>query len=67
MENSKRGEKRFHCGHCGEKISKSLYFEHKRLYYSSHSNTWDEVQVTKREEPFEDFTFSDSEPEGQHL
>lgn len=33
-------EKRFHCGHCGEKISKTLYYQHKKLYYSSSTNTW---------------------------
>ena len=51
------GEKRFHCDHCGEKISRSLYFEHKKLYYSSTSNTWKKELFPKRTEQFEDFIF----------
>lgn len=54
-------EKRFHCDHCGEKISKSLYFEHKKLYYSRTSNTWDKISAPSPEigESYEDFSFPD--------
>lgn len=56
------GEKRFHCDHCGEKISRSLYFEHKRLFYSSVSNTWDKESLpVDKKEPIQDFSFSDNE------
>ncbi len=47
-------EKRFHCEHCNEKISKTLYYQHSttstnilpaqtaviQLYYSSAANSW---------------------------
>lgn len=58
------GEKRFHCEHCGEKISRSLYFEHKRLYYSSTSGTWKKELFTANaaaEQQFEDFVFPEHE------
>lgn len=55
------GEKRFHCDHCGEKISKSLYYEHKKIYYSPTSKTWDNDLVLSPQigELYEDFSFSD--------
>ena len=38
----KKSEKRrlYRCGHCDELISKTLYFQHKRLYYSVHNRQW---------------------------
>jgi hypothetical protein len=67
-------EKRFHCGHCGEKISKTLYYQHKKLYYSSSTNSWssdndrvpsslrdirdEQAMVTSQE--VDEFNFSDS-------
>ena len=57
-------DKRFHCQHCNEKISNTLYYQHKRRYYS---NTWQEDdQFSKLEGPEscrleEDFVFSDHE------
>ena len=32
--------KRFYCGHCDEKISKTLYYQHKRIYYNSKTHKW---------------------------
>ena len=52
------------CCHCNEKVSKTLYFRHKRLYYSSEEQRWqtrslkDETMIINAEE---DFTFCDSE------
>ena len=76
-------EKRFHCGHCGEKISKTLHFQHKRLYYSSSTRSWssdrykDEcvpssLQVhdsmdTTTSQEVDEFSFSDSEREAGRL
>lgn len=56
--------KRFHCQHCNEKISKTLYFEHKKLYYSVATREWQ--CVTQRSDPDgededNDFCFSDAE------
>ena len=64
-------EKRFHCGHCGEKVSKTLYYQHKRLYYSSAFNTWrsaDDSGVNRGHETHgrsraDEFSFSDNEEE----
>jgi len=64
-------EKRFHCGHCGEKVSKTLYYQHKRLYYSSATNSWSRSAYHDHpgEPPSsgqvegEEFTFSESEEE----
>lgn len=32
--------KRYYCGHCEEKISKTLYFKHKKLYYDAVTKEW---------------------------
>lgn len=59
-------KKRFHCDHCGEKISKSLYFDHKRLYYSPASNTWKKITKGDMESQiFQDFDFADSSYEAE--
>ena len=68
-------DKRFHCEHCGEKVSKTLYYQHKRLYYSSSSNTWkrrdDTDGASEAQRPGcvirEDFCFSDSEQENSKI
>ena len=28
------------CGHCNKKLSKTLYFKHKKLYYNSRNKCW---------------------------
>ena len=60
-------EKRFHCQHCGEKISKTLYYQHKKKYYCLRTGSWKrDSSETSRQDPeaeFADFTFSDSESE----
>lgn len=57
---------RYYCGHCREKISKTLYFSHKQLYYDVVQQKWrneaDQNQSSHTEQlPDQDFTFSDSE------
>ena len=37
---TKMDNKRFHCGHCNEKVSKTLYYQHKKLYYSCTDKVW---------------------------
>ena len=63
-------DKRFHCDHCGEKISKTLYYQHKRLYYSSSTNSWRKSEGGSAEIstghscqnlPPDNFTFSSDE------
>lgn len=63
----RNSEKRFHCQHCGEKISKTLYYQHKEKYYSPATQTWSrdaKRQVLEferqQDDDDEDFTFSDS-------
>ena len=59
----------YYCEHCGEKVSKTLYYQHKKLYYTVDSQQWeknpDEVSQhavgADTEEDHEDFTFSDHE------
>ena len=31
---------RYYCGHCKEKISKTLYYSHKRLFYDITTRQW---------------------------
>ena len=56
-------ESRFFCGHCGEKISRSLYFQHKKLYYTPESQQWERTLQNEHDSVQEDFTFSDNEQE----
>ncbi len=56
-------ENRFYCEHCGEKVSKTLYYQHKKLYYTADRQHWERKT---NDESFhlaseEDFTFSDHE------
>ncbi len=54
-------EKRFHCEHCKEKISKTLYYQHKQLYYSSATNSWTCDIAASGHRAEEEFSFSDDE------
>ena len=68
-------EKRFHCQHCNKKISKTLYYQHKKGYYSSATSSWvthdDETGKTSAShtscEDQSDFTFSDSSSSNEDL
>ena len=50
----------YFCEHCGENVSKTSYFKHKKLYYDYRSKGWKKtvVHVTDHDE---DFIFSDSD------
>lgn len=58
-------ENRFYCEHCGEKVSKTLYYQHKKLYYTVDKQQWkktpDEEAHHEAINEDEDFTFSDHE------
>ena len=57
-------EKRFHCGHCSQKISKTLYYEHKKLYYSTVENVWvKKTKIDSTNDLQEEFDFSDTDGE----
>lgn len=60
-------ENRFYCGHCKEKISKTLYFHHKKLYYEADTQQWQVAAPAQGTSTsmceYKDFTFSDSESE----
>lgn len=59
--------KRFHCGHCNEKVSKTLYYQHKKLYYSSADKSWTQAtSPDSDEEPSqtEDVRLSESDDSG---
>ena len=36
---------RLHCGHCDEYLSKTVYYQHKRLFYDRRSKKWSKHQV----------------------
>ena len=56
---------RFHCGHCNEKISKTLYFQHKKIYYNPSTQVWKKSTTVPSgsNADVEEFTFSESEME----
>ena len=37
--------KRYHCEHCDEYISKTLYYRHRSLYYDKHARKWSKERV----------------------
>ena len=57
--------KRFYCGHCDEKVSKTLYYQHKKLYYCSTNKSWIRPSRTTSPDPPEDFRLSDSATDGE--
>lgn len=38
-------QKRFYCGHCKEYVTKTVYFQHRRLYFESNSGRWSKVRL----------------------
>ena len=55
---------RYYCGHCQEKISKTLYFTHKRLYYNCDTGEWVrkcDLEPASPEPIIEEFTFPDDD------
>lgn len=61
--------RRFYCEHCGEKISKTLYYQHKRLYYSYDRQEWElskkvvGSEMTNSRSRSPDFIFSEDDTE----
>ena len=55
----------YYCNHCGERVSKTLYYAHKKLYYDATLNKWDTgtAPASDMEEHMhhDDFRFSDSD------
>ena len=45
-----------------------LYFDHKKLYYSTATNRWDKVSSSSPEveKPYEDFSFSDHDDNDEY-
>ena len=55
MSDSEPPKKRF-CGHCKEYLCKTVYFQHKRLYFNKESNEWLPTQIFNKS-PFDDAAF----------
>lgn len=36
----KRSRRLYYCGHCKEEVSKTLYYQHRKLFYDSELNIW---------------------------
>ena len=64
-----RGSSSYHCDHCGEKVSKTVYYQHKKLYYDKTSETWmqqeDTSSATTDVNTMNDFCFSDDSDDVQ--
>ena len=66
---SEKGQ--YYCGHCDEKVSKTLYYAHKKLYYNAESNQWMSSgssdyrclgqDTVKKAQLHDNFTFSESD------
>lgn len=66
-EKSRSKIRSYWCGHCREFVSKTIYYQNKRRYYSTDTLTWshenDEGSSNYQTETIEDFVISD---EGEH-
>ena len=53
--------KSYWCEHCKEFVSKTLYYQHKKKYYSTQTHTWSNgnKQFEGHKFEYEDFVFSD--------
>lgn len=57
----------YSCGHCGQSVSKTVYYQHKRLYYRDSTNSWIQGNYKSPTDEVEDFVFyDDSNEEGVH-
>ena len=59
-----RGSSSYHCDHCGEKVSKTVYYQHKKMYYDKTTEIWTQREDTSSatkdvDTVMNDFCFSD--------
>ena len=54
----------YFCGHCQQRLSKTLYFLHKKLYFDPKLKTWKCLRdAVIPAAPVEEFRFSDEDSE----
>lgn len=53
---SKKPRKSYFCGHCNEEVSKTLFFQHRKLYYDKRNGEWKTERVMSMDLG-EDFDF----------
>ena len=51
----------FYCSHCDERLSKNLYFQHRRLYYSYRTRKWKRDETPCDHTQMDELFFSDNE------
>ena len=56
--NKKSSNKRVFCPHCEDFVARSLYYEHKQLYYDSSNKKWKEMKSTDKTTFTVNFEFS---------
>ena len=44
---SVKSKAKYFCGHCDQVHSKTLFFQHKRIYYDSTKSEWSKQRVSK--------------------
>ena len=49
-------KKTYFCGHCSKELSKTLYFQHQKLYFNKKTKKWSERKVFE-DSLGEDFDF----------
>lgn len=43
---------KYFCGHCNRKLTKTLYFKHKKLYYDIRAKSWNKERVYQHYDGF---------------
>ena len=71
MQMMDRKRRNYRCEHCGERLSKTVYYQHKKLYYNKSTRRWLQRKTgdaTSKVQPprdgdrtMSDFQFSDDE------
>ena len=49
----------FYCGHCNERLSKTQFYKHKKLFYDRKNKKW--LKDSTYDDVDEEFEFSDDE------
>ena len=53
-------KKSYNCGHCSKELSKTRYFQHRKLFYNKRTKEWSQQRVFETRLG-KDFNFSDNE------
>ena len=57
-ETGSKQSKRFLCGHCDTNLSKTAFYQHRRLYFDTRLNKWSKTRVFRPRDDLNEPSFS---------